>query len=232
MSALFRHDALLLKEVEWLAGVDEAGRGALAGPVVAGACVIHRDFVGSRKARKACAAMNDSKQLSAGARDGLFETINFLKAEGLLDFATGTGSVAEIEKHNILGATRLAMRRALESIAAGARGWVLPEVASGGPLFAATSGAPRIIVDGRPLKPFPYEHTGIVGGDGRSLCIAMASIAAKVTRDRLVTDLEKRFPHYGFAQHKGYGTAAHRKALAENGPCPEHRSLFLRKVLG
>lgn len=231
MSALFRHDAVLLQEVEWLAGVDEAGRGALAGPVVAGACVIHRDFANSRKARKACAAMNDSKQLSATVRDGFYDAIHALKAEGLVDFETGTASVGEIERHNILGATRLAMRRALESLAARAQGWTLPLAAAGGPLFAKASGMPRILVDGRPLKPFPYEHCAIVGGDGRSLCIAMASIAAKVTRDRLVAGLDEVFPAYGFARHKGYGTLAHRRALVEHGPCPEHRSLFLRKVL-
>ena len=88
-----------------------------------------------------------------------------------------------------------------------------------------------MLVDGRPLKPFPYRHTALVKGDGRSFVIAMASIAAKVSRDRGMQVLEQEYPGYGFAQHKGYGTAAHRAALRELGPCKAHRELFLRKVL-
>jgi ribonuclease HII len=89
----------------------------------------------------------------------------------------------------------------------------------------------RILIDGLPLKHFPYPHTGIVRGDGRSLCIAMASIIAKVTRDRLMNDLDRQFPGYGLAQHKGYGTEEHRDAVLRLGRCPQHREMFLRKLL-
>jgi ribonuclease HII len=89
----------------------------------------------------------------------------------------------------------------------------------------------RILVDGLPLKNFPYPHLGVVGGDGRSLCIAMASVIAKVTRDRMLTALDGTFPGYGFAQHKGYGTEEHREAVLRQGRCPEHREMFLRKLL-
>ena len=104
-------------------------------------------------------------------------------------------------------------------------------LAADGPLLE-TAGGVRIIVDGRPLKPFLYTHTGIVKGDGRSLSIAMASIAAKVSRDRVMLGLAKTYPEYDFAKHKGYGTAVHRKALHAHGATPIHRELFLRKVLG
>jgi ribonuclease HII len=97
-------------------------------------------------------------------------------------------------------------------------------------LFDSESGV-RIIVDGRPLKPFPYTHTGIIKGDGKSLAIAMASIAAKVSRDRELLKLAKQYPEYGFDQHKGYGTAVHRAALHAHGATPIHRALFLRKLL-
>ncbi len=89
----------------------------------------------------------------------------------------------------------------------------------------------RVLVDGLALRGFPYPHTGIVKGDGRSLCIAMASIIAKVTRDRLMNDLDAAFPGYGFAQHKGYGTEEHRDAVLRLGRTPQHREMFLRKLL-
>ncbi|MGH7947245.1 MAG: ribonuclease HII, partial [Opitutaceae bacterium] len=89
----------------------------------------------------------------------------------------------------------------------------------------------RVIVDGLALRSFPYPHTAFINGDARSLCIAMASIMAKVTRDRLMTQLESKFPGYGFAQHKGYGTEDHRDAVLRLGRCAEHREMFLRKLL-
>jgi ribonuclease HII len=122
------------------------------------------------------------------------------------------------------------MRRAVEGLAARAKDWELPLAAADGPLFDSESGV-RIIVDGRPLKPFPYTHTGIIKGDGKSLAIAMASIAAKVSRDRELLKLAKQYPEYGFDQHKGYGTAVHRAALHAHGATPIHRALFLRKLL-
>ena len=139
-------------------------------------------------------------------------------------------------EHNILGATKLAMRRALEA-------WQPPEA------FAADRDEPdlfssfeerrafappvsaRILIDGLRLRGFPYPHVAFVRGDARSLCIAMASVAAKVTRDRLMVELDGRHPGYGFAQHKGYGTEQHREAVLRLGRCPEHRDAFLRKLL-
>ena len=88
----------------------------------------------------------------------------------------------------------------------------------------------RILIDGLALRNFPYPHTGIVSGDARSLCIAMASIIAKVTRDRLMNELDRKYPGYGFAQHQGYGTEEHREAVLKRGRCREHRDLFLRKL--
>ncbi|CAA6680101.1 MULTISPECIES: ribonuclease HII [unclassified Lentimonas] len=231
MNKLQQHDLAQLQSVDWLIGIDEAGRGCLAGPVTAGACVLARAFFESAQAVELSTAINDSKQLSASARADQLTVIEQLRDRGLLDFEVASGSVEEIAELNILGATRLAMRRAVDGLAARAKGWELPLLAADGPLFESAGGV-RIIVDGRPLKPFPYTHTGIVKGDGKSLAIAMASIAAKVTRDREMLALAKQYPEYGFAQHKGYGTAAHRAALHAHGATPIHRELFLRKVLG
>lgn len=141
----------------------------------------------------------------------------------------------EIEQHNILGATKLAMRRALEGIypAAAFRRNEEPDLFSS--LADRESFVPlvscRVLVDGLPLRSFPYPHTAVVKGDGRSLCIAMASIVAKVARDRMMADLDGRHPGYGFAQHKGYATDDHRDAVLRLGRSPVHREVFLRKLL-
>jgi ribonuclease HII len=230
MNKLQQHDFTQLQSVDRLIGIDEAGRGCLAGPVTAGVCVLTRDFFDSKEAVEVSTAINDSKQLSAQARAAQLAIIEQLRDQGLLDFEVASSSVQEIAELNILGANRLAMRRAIEGLAARAEGWELPLVAADGPLFESVGGV-RIIVDGRPLKPFPYTHTGIVKGDGKSLAIAMASIAAKVSRDRVLLGLAKQYPKYGFEQHKGYGTAVHRAALHAHGATPIHRELFLRKVL-
>ncbi len=243
MNALQRHDTNLLEKADWLIGIDEAGRGCLAGPVVAGACVLGRAFFESAEAVGLSAAINDSKQLSATARDAQMAVLETLRERGLLDFEVAAGSVEEIAELNILGATRLAMRRAVEALARRACGWRLPVVFRGDPLFTASvvdseadsvvEGTNRVhvVVDGRPLKPFPYVHEGLVKGDGKSLAIAMASIAAKVTRDREMLQLADRYPEYGFKKHKGYGTAVHRAAILRYGASPIHRELFLRKIL-
>ncbi|MGB0257632.1 MAG: ribonuclease HII [Coraliomargarita sp.] len=229
MNDLQQHDSELLTDAGWLVGIDEAGRGPLAGPVVAGACVLSGRFFESTEAVERSGLINDSKQLSEASREAQFALLCELREEGLLDFETALGSVEEIAELNILGATRLAMRRAVEAIAGRAAGWCLPELAASGPLFADNS--VRLIVDGRPLKPFPYVHEGLVKGDGKSLAIAMASVAAKVVRDREMQRLAEQHPQYGFDGHKGYGTKAHREALLEHGPSPVHRALFLRKIL-
>ncbi|MET0261384.1 MAG: ribonuclease HII [Rariglobus sp.] len=225
-----------LEGFEQLIGVDEAGRGALAGPVVAGAVLVTRGFLESRWVATNAARINDSKQLNATERDTLWFDFEALMAEGQIHATFGVADVAEIEQFNILGATKLAMRRALESIhppdafAPPAQEPDLfsppEEVAAFRPRVSA-----RILVDGLPLKHFPYPHTGVVSGDGRSLCIAMASIIAKVTRDRMLAELDTQFSGYGFAQHKGYGTEEHRDALLRLGRCAQHREMFLRKLL-
>ncbi len=229
MNPLQVHDSELLADSDWLIGIDEAGRGPLAGPVVAGACVLSKAFFESESVIGRSGLINDSKQLSEGSREVQYDLLCELRREGLLDFETAQGSVDEIGELNILGATRLAMRRAVEALAGRASNWVLPELASAGPLFA--DGAVRLIVDGRPLRPFPYVHEGIVKGDGKSLAIAMASVAAKVVRDQEMLRIAQEYPQYGFGGHKGYGTRAHREALLEHGPSPVHRALFLRKIL-
>lgn len=231
MNALQQHDIALLASTDYLVGIDEAGRGCLAGPVVAGACVLAKGFFDDTSAVERSALINDSKQLTAESREAQYVILIELQEEGLLDFAVAEGSVAEIAELNILGANRLAMQRAVEEIAARADDWHLPEMAMAGPLFESADGV-KLIVDGRPLKPFPYVHDGIVKGDGKSLAIAMASIAAKVTRDRTMLELAERYPHYELAQHKGYATKAHREAILKHGPSEIHRELFLRKILG
>lgn len=230
MNDLQQYDFDRLAQCADLLGVDEAGRGCLAGPVVAGACLLTKQLFESKAAVELSSRINDSKQLSLGAREEQFAILERLQGEGLINFAVAEGSVQEIAERNILGATRLAMQRALEEVASRHADWSLPHLAADDPLFQAASGV-KVIVDGRPLKPFPYAHEGVVKGDGKSLCIAMASIAAKVSRDRTMAALDEKYPEYGFAKHKGYGTAVHRAALKEHGASPIHRELFLRKVL-
>ncbi len=240
MNPLQEYDFARLATNPWLVGIDEAGRGCLAGSVVAGACVLNCQLFESPEALEQSALINDSKQLTAEAREAQFVVLEDLQARGLIDFAVASGSVEEIAEFNILGATRLAMRRAVEALAARASGWSLPTFQVTDTLFACqvddTEVVPPeqrvgILVDGRPLKPFPYAHEGVVKGDGKSLAIAMASIAAKVSRDREMKQLAETYPDYGFEQHKGYGTAVHRAALKAHGATPIHRELFLRKVL-
>ena len=217
-----------------LIGVDEAGRGALAGPVVAAAVLVTPEFLESRWAVTRSGRVNDSKQLTPDERSALWTEFEELAGLGQIHANYGAASVAEIETVNILGATKLAMRRALAGI--------YPPTAferkDEPDLFASEAEKAafqptvscRILIDGLPLRHFPYPHQGIVSGDARSLCIAMASIIAKVTRDRLMDDLDKVHPGYGFAQHKGYGTEEHREAILRRGRSTVHRDSFLRKL--
>jgi len=226
-----------LKQIEGfsgLIGVDEAGRGALAGPVVAGAVLVGRDFLEGRWALAQGRRVNDSKQLSAAERAALWQEFEELAARGQIHAHFGSAGVDEIERLNILGATKLAMRRALEGIYPpdAFERKTEPDLFSSLEERAAFRPAVscRILIDGLPLRHFAYPHSGIVNGDARSLCIAMASIVAKVARDRLMVELDALFPDYGFAQHKGYGTDEHRAALLRLGRCQHHRDLFLRKL--
>lgn len=225
----------------FLVGVDEAGRGALGGPVVAGAVVLPARFWEIRGRRKACAGFRDSKLVPEAEREELFGRLEAWRVEGSLDWAAGAASVGEIEAWNILGATRMAMTRALEVLQDGAgEAWKLPG-AEMGPLLGGGRSLEGtvwqeppealILVDGRPLRPFPYRHTAVVDGDALSLAIAMASIVAKVTRDRGMAELEREHPGYGWKEHKGYGTPDHRARIQAMGPSEAHRRGFLRGLL-
>ncbi len=227
-----------LKQIEGVAeliGVDEAGRGALAGPVVAGAVLVTKAFLEGRWALTKAGRVNDSKQLTAAERDELWFEFETLAAQGQIHAQFGVADVDEIERLNILGATKLAMRRALEGIYPPDAFEQKTEPDLFAPPETIASFRPtvscRVLVDGLALRSFPYPHTGIVKGDARSLCVAMASIVAKVTRDRMMNELGAKHPGYGFAQHKGYGTDDHREAVLRLGRCAQHRGLFLRKLL-
>ena len=220
---------------ECLIGVDEAGRGALAGPVVAGAVLVKRDFLDSNWVALNARRINDSKQLTPVERDALWLDFEALMAEQQIHAHFAAADVREIEQFNILGATKLAMRRALEAIypPSAFQHQTEPD------LFATEEEirefqpevSARILVDGLRLKHFPYPHDGVVRGDARSLCIAMASVIATVARDRMMDELDRQYPGYGFAAHKGYGTEEHRQAILARGRCPQHRATFLRKLM-
>lgn len=232
------HDLRHLRDCHGLIGVDEAGRGALAGPVVAGAVLLDAAFLESDWCRRHAAAINDSKRLTPAQREHLYERMDWLRCEHRIVFAAGSAGVDEIETENILGATRLAMRRAIEGALAIGRIHAHPP----DPLFtwqAPPALAPgecitdwKVLVDGKPMRGLGFAHKAIVEGDARSLAIAMASIVAKVTRDRLMAALDAEAPGYGFARHKGYATAGHRAALLAAGPSPHHRRIFVDTFLG
>jgi ribonuclease HII len=184
-----------------LAGVDEAGRGPLAGSVVAAAVAIEADLL-EREAEGLLLGLNDSKKLTARRREHFF---TILSEHPAIQIGVGEASPREIDQLNILRATHVAMARAVQALPR------LPD---------------HVLVDGRPVSGLPCRSTAIVGGDGRSILIAAASVIAKVTRDRQMVALDKRYPAYGFARHKGYGTRMHMQALFEFGPTPEHRQSF------
>lgn len=184
-----------------LAGIDEAGRGPLAGPVAAAAVVMNLATAGAGF-KGPWRGLTDSKKLSEKARETFFAE---LQANPEVSIGLGWASAAEIDEMNILRATHLAMARAVRALPA------LPDYA---------------IVDGLPVRNLPCSSTAIVKGDAKSLLIAAASIIAKVSRDHLMLKLDEEYPGYGFAVHKGYGTAAHLEALKRLGPCREHRRSF------
>ncbi len=182
--------------VRYAAGVDEAGRGALAGPVIAAAVILPDDAM--------IAGLDDSKRLSAARRDALYKVITDLATA----VGVGRSDAAVIDTVNIRRANLLAMKEAVEAL----------------------SPAPgHLLIDGIDTIDWKGPQTTVVGGDARSLSIAAASIIAKVTRDRIMLACDPEFPEYGFARHKGYGTAAHLAALEAHGPSTVHRRSFLRK---
>ena len=181
-----------------IAGIDEAGRGALAGPVVAAAVILPLN----NTIETILHGVNDSKQLTARKRETLFDLI----CEHALAYGIGQQPASVIDEIGILPANKLAMQTAVSQL-------------SPTPQF--------LLIDGRIRLPqLNIPQKAIVRGDSQSLSIAAASILAKVTRDRIMCELDGQFPRYGFAQHKGYGTELHRAAIAQHGPCIQHRHSF------
>ena len=176
-------------------GIDEAGRGPLCGPVVAAACIMPIDVDIPK--------LNDSKKLSPKTRLALFDEIR----EKAIAYSIGYGTVEEIDQYNILEATLLAMRRAVEGLQ------IKPDY---------------LLVDGNIFRNFDLPGEPVIKGDATSSSIAAASILAKVTRDLLCDELDALYPEYGIKQHKGYGTKAHMDALRIYGPTPCHRKQFIR----
>ena len=193
--------ALWSQQVARVAGVDEAGRGPLAGPVVAAAVILPPCWAETGLPAE-LAGLNDSKQLTETQREKYFE---FLTRCAEIEFGIALVDAGVIDQINILQATHRAMNGALAKI---------------NPL------PPHALVDGRPVKTLRVPQTAIVKGDARSYSIAAASVLAKVTRDRLMLAYHLEFPAYGFAEHKGYGTAKHLAAIARYGACPIHRQTF------
>ena len=192
-------DSLYSQQVQVICGVDEAGRGPLAGPVCAAAVILPRDLQ--------IPGLTDSKKLTDKKRRELFPVIQ----EQAVAYGIGLASEQEIDEINILQATFLAMRRALDQLS------VRPDLA---------------LIDGNRETDFGLPVKTVVKGDSLSANIAAASILAKVTRDNIMIQLSEQYPEYGFEVHKGYGTKAHYAALTEHGASPVHRRSFLKKFYG
>ena len=185
--------------LKYIAGIDEAGRGPLAGPVVVGVVIMKPDsFI---------EGINDSKKISESKREKLYEQIT----EEAMAWSVGIVTEKEIDELNILNATKKALEKALDSLQ------IRPD---------------RILVDALEhidTKGVPY--TSVIKGDAKIYSISAASIIAKVTRDRIMRQYDEVYPEYGFAKHKGYGTAAHIGAIKEHGPCPLHRKTFIKNFV-
>ena len=187
----------LAKGYKSVRGVDEAGRGPLAGPVCAAAVILPEGVI--------IDGVNDSKKLSEKKREFLFDVIR----EQALSYSIAYATVDEIEEINILNATMLAMRRAIDGL---------------------DIKADYAMIDGNKIPPLDIDAECIVKGDAKSMSIACASNLAKVSRDRLLYKYAEEYPMYGFDKHKGYGTKVHREAILKYGPCPYHRKSFLKKL--
>ena len=184
-----------------VAGVDEAGCGPLAGPVVAAAVIFPKDWVDTGLPSK-FRGLNDSKQLSEEEREKFFDRIH---EHPEIHFAISIVDVETIDRINIRQAAWRGMNQALDQL---------------------QPRAEHVLVDGLRIRWLPYPQTPLVQGDARSYSIAAASVLAKVTRDRIMRELDKQFPGYGFAEHKGYSTRQHFAAIEKLGPCPVHRRSF------
>ena len=188
--------SLIPEGVKIVCGLDEAGRGPLAGPVYAGAVILPEGFLPE--------GLNDSKKLSEKKREALFEVIT----QNATAWSFGTASPEEIDEINILNASMLAMRRAVEQLG------VTPEF---------------LLLDGNVSRGFSQLALAVIPGDAKSPSIAAASIIAKVLRDRALMEMDAKYPEYGFAAHKGYPTKAHFAAIEQHGVLPIHRKSFLKK---
>ena len=182
-----------------IAGVDEAGRGPLAGRVYAAAVILDKDVK--------ILGLDDSKKLSEKKREQLYDEIT----QKAISWSVAYATESEIDEINILNATHLAMRRAVEGLS------VTPDY---------------LIIDGNSIGEMPIPLETMVKGDANSVSVAAASVIAKVSRDRYITELDSVYPEYGFRKHKGYGTKAHTDAILEYGVLPIHRMSFLKKLLG
>ena len=181
-----------------ICGVDEAGRGPLCGPVVAAAVILPKD--------KCIEGVNDSKKLSEKKREKLYDDI----IENAIAYGVGISDVSVIEEVNILNATKLAMKQAIENLQ------LKPDY---------------VLIDGNQMIDIDIDAQTVVSGDARSESIAAASILAKVTRDRMLVEYDKKYPEYGFAKHKGYGTKAHIEAIGKYGLTDIHRPSFCTKFV-
>ena len=201
-SASFEFEEPLWRQgVGRVAGLDEAGRGPLAGPVVVAAAILPSRWANTGLPAE-LVGLNDSKQLSTARRETFYK---FITGCGEIEFGIHAIEAGVIDEINILQATHRGMNEALAKL---------------NPLPT------HALVDGRPVKSLRVPQTAIVKGDARSYSIAAASVLAKVTRDRFMLELHQQFPEYGFAEHKGYGTEKHLAAIARLGPCPIHRKSF------
>lgn len=182
-----------------ICGVDEAGRGPLAGPVYAAAVILPSDCV--------IEGLNDSKKLTEKKREKLFDEIK----DKALAYGIASADEKEIDEINILNATFLAMKRAINSLS------VKPDLA---------------LIDGNQKPHTDIEEVTVIKGDAKSMSIAAASVLAKVSRDRFMLEMAEKYPQYEFARHKGYGTKLHYEKIAQYGVCDIHRRTFLKKILG
>ena len=186
----------------YICGIDEAGRGPLAGPVAAGAVILPKDCC--------ILYLNDSKKVSAAKREELYQEIS----EKAVALGVGIVSPERIDEINILQATYEAMHQAIEKL--GQDRGISPDL---------------LLVDAVTIPDISVKQVGIIKGDAKSVSIAAASILAKVTRDRMMVEYDQMYPEYGFASHKGYGSRAHMEAIRKYGPCPIHRKTFIRNLI-
>ena len=193
----------LNKGYRQIAGIDEAGRGPLAGPVVSAAVILPKNF--------SCPGITDSKKLSEKKRNSFFPIIK----EKAICVGIGITTHKEIDQINILQASLLSMKRAVENLSQSSDGsspnFLLPDF---------------LLIDGKFTIDMDINQSAIIKGDSKSISIAAASIIAKVTRDKIMKNLHEQYPLYNFSQNKGYPTKAHKEAILQHGPCPVHRMTF------